>query len=70
MNNEDNKKNILKKIFALIILLIFVLYFVVLIYASITQNGNLIMAMLFSIFFTSIVLYIIIKSIKFFSKNL
>lgn len=57
-NNENKNKFSLKRVLAIVMILVMLVMIIVLLYAGITQNQKLLIAMLFSIIFVSIVFYI------------
>ena len=58
MDTNDKNKLSLKRVLAIIMIFVLLVMIVVLLYAGITQNQKLLVAMLFSIIFVSIVFYI------------
>lgn len=57
-NNENKNKSDLQRVFAILLIFILLIMLIILLYAGITQNQKLLLAMLFSIIFVSIVFYI------------
>lgn len=57
-NNENKNKSDLQRVFAILLIFILLIMLFILLYAGITQNQKLLLAMLFSIIFVSIVFYI------------
>lgn len=63
------KREKLKKFFAIISLVILLIFIAILTFALITANGKLAMAMIFSLIFISIFLYIVMHLYGKFTNN-